>query len=142
MIEASDESHPRGGGSTAPNVHAAKVYFTQCLKMIKIEFDKESNETDAILLWEKSKHDREQRDCFQVCRTGSSPCSLKITFRIDHAVPLYEVPESMEELLDLSRGVGKGLYTVPYLMSQIWLHAKKNSLLISVRKSSNIIQKI
>ena len=131
VIESTDDSHPGGGGSSVQNMHAAKLHFSQCLKQMRIEFDSEHE--DGFISWEKHRHDREPKDCFQIVRPGSSSVVANITLEIDHASPVYEVPEKMEELLNLPKGIGKGAYSIPFLMGQIWMYAKNHDLLVRVR---------
>lgn len=134
VIESTDDSHPGGGGSSIQSMHAAKLHFSQCLKQLRVEFDSEDG--DGFINWEKYRHDRDPKDCFQITRPGSGPVVAKVTLELDHASPVYEVPEKMEELLNLPKGIGKGAYSIPYLMGQIWMYAKTHDLLVRVRLSA------
>lgn len=131
-IESAEGSHPGGGGSTSQSLHVAKLFFCHCLKSLQIEFQGKGFEHDTIL-WQKCKHDRDLRESrFQVHRSGPPPSLAKITMEIDHAKPMYTVPEKLEKVLNLPSGLGRGVYSIAYVMGHLWNHAKKNNLLIQV----------
>ena len=137
-IESAEESHPGGGGSTAQTLHVAKLFFSHCLKSLQIEFEGDGYERETVF-WEKCRHDRELRESrFQVHRSGPCPDRARITLEIDHAKPMYTVPEELEKTLKLPSGLGRGLYSIAYIMGHIWNHAKKHDLLIQVGEVGKI----
>lgn len=137
-IESAEDSHPGGGGSTLQSLHVAKLFFTHCLKSLKIDLEGDGYERETIF-WEKCRHDRELRESrFQVNRTGICPDRAKITLEIDHAKPMYIVPEKLEQILKLPSGLGKGVYSIAFVMGYIWNHAKKHNLLIQVGEIGKI----
>jgi hypothetical protein len=140
---AVDGAHPGGGGSVAPHVHNKFIMFTQCLKSLQIELVRDGGEGKSgdseCIFWEKCKQDRElghqknEKDSrFQIVRQGRCPSKARLTFEVDHAKSMYSVPEKLEHLLGLPSGLGRGVYSVPYIMGHIWNHAKKNGLLVQV----------
>lgn len=137
-IESSEESHPGGGGSTAQSLHVAKLFFSHCLKSLQIELEGDGYDRETIF-WEKCRHDRELRESrFQIHRTGACPDLARITLEIDHAKPMYNVPEKLEQTLQLPSGLGRGVYSIAYIMGHIWNHAKKHDLLIQVGEIGKI----
>ncbi len=142
MENAANGMHPGGGGSTACDLHTKYVMFTQCLRSLRIELEGRDggsdNDTETIL-WEKCKQERdpghqknEKHSRFQVRRRGNCPKLVKMTFDVDHVKSMYSVPEKFEQLLELPSGLGRGVYSIPYIMGHVWNHAKKNKLLVQV----------
>ncbi len=140
MESAANGMHPGGGGSTAHDLHTKYVMFTQCLKSLRIELEggDSGNDTETIL-WEKCKQERdpghqknEKHSRFQVRRRGNCPKRVKMTFDVDHVKSMFSVPEKLEQLLGLPSGLGRGVYSIPYIMGHVWNHAKKNKLLVQV----------
>lgn len=132
-IESSEDSHPGGGGSVSQSLHVAKLFFSHCLKSLKIELEGNNSAGKEVIGWEKCKHDREHKECFQIHRSGPCPRVARITFDVDHAKPVYRVPKKLEEILSLPSGLAGGVYSLSFLMGSIWTHAKRNNLMIQVR---------
>jgi SWI/SNF-related matrix-associated actin-dependent regulator of chromatin subfamily D len=131
-IESLEDSRPGGGGSLSQSLHVAKIFFSNCLKSLRIELEGGGFEHEEIV-WEKCRHDREHKEArFQIQRSGTCPKIAKIQFEIDHAKPVYTVPAKLEEILGLPSDLGGGVYSIPYIMGTIWNHAKKHDLLIQV----------
>ena len=138
---AVDGLHPGGGGSTVPNLHTKYVMFTQCLRslLIELERDGDAEGNHETILWEKCKQDREvehqkagKDSRFQIVRKGGCPKQVRVTFDVDHVKSMFSVPEKLEKVLGLPIGLGPGLYSVPYVMGHVWNHAKKHGLLVQV----------
>lgn len=132
-IESSEDSHPGGGGSVSQSLHVAKLFFSHCLKSLKIELEGNTPAEKEVIVWEKCKHDREHKECFQINRSGPCPRAARITFDVDHAKPVYRVPKKLEEILSLPSGLGGGVYSLAFLMGTIWTHAKRKNLMLQVR---------
>lgn len=132
-IESSEDSHPGGGGSVSQSLHVAKLFFSHCLKSLKIELEGNTPAEKEVIVWEKCKHDREHKECFQINRSGPCPRAARITFDVDHAKPVYRVPKKLEEILSLPAGLGGGVYSLAFLMGTIWTHAKRKNLMLQVR---------
>ena len=142
MESAANGMHPGGGGSMAHDLHTKYVMFTQCLKSLRIELEgREGGSSDdtEIILWEKCKQERdlghqknEKHSRFQVRRRGNCPKRVKMTFDVDHVKSMFSVPEKFEQILGLPSGLGRGVYSIPYIMGHVWNHAKKNRLLVQV----------
>ncbi len=44
---------------------------------------------EGRVLWEKSRHDREHRDSFEIRRRGSQPCQATILLELDYQPQQY-----------------------------------------------------
>jgi hypothetical protein len=146
---AVDGMHPGGGGSVAPQLHNKLIMFTQCLKSLQIDLIRDSDGAggpeNECIFWEKCKQDEEpghakqSKDSrFQIVRQGGCPSKVRIKFEVDHVKSMYSLPDGLEELLGLPSGLGKGLYSIPYIMGHIWNHAKRKGLLVQVGEVSKL----
>lgn len=142
-----DGSHPGGGGDATPNLLAPKHHFSQLLRRLKVTMSPEQQSAGEVEVtevfnkeWMKIKHDRDNRDGFQIRQLGSCPMHARIEIELDHSPSLYRVSSELESALSLPAGSGTaggtasgggGLYSMPYLVGAVWRYAKRNDLCVN-----------
>ncbi|GAB4817018.1 hypothetical protein N2152v2_004064 [Parachlorella kessleri] len=113
---------PAANAASAP--HQPRHPFTHYIRRLQVQLDPQQYPgPEGRVLWEKSRHDREHRDSFEIRRRGSQPCQATILLELDYQPQQYSVSPPLSSLLGLS-----GLHSLPFIMQLLWGYIKKHGL--------------
>lgn len=98
--------------------------FTHYIRKLQVQLDPSQYPgPEGVVRWEKSRHDREHRDSFEVRRMGRGPLEVTISLDLDYQPQQYSVSPPLSTLLGLT-----GLHSMPYIMEQMWAYVKQHGL--------------
>ncbi|RMZ57585.1 hypothetical protein APUTEX25_001785, partial [Auxenochlorella protothecoides] len=79
--------------------------------------------SSGTIVWERARHDLEERESFIVRRAGRLPARATVSLELDHNPQLYLPSPALASLLGL-----QGLHSLPFVLQMLWGYIKQHNL--------------
>ncbi|KAL6784084.1 hypothetical protein ACKKBG_A04730 [Auxenochlorella protothecoides x Auxenochlorella symbiontica] len=101
-----------------------RLPFTHYIRKLTVQLDPEQYPgSSGTIVWERARHDLEERESFIVRRAGRLPARATVSLELDHNPQLYLPSPALASLLGL-----QGLHSLPFVLQMLWGYIKQHNL--------------